>query len=78
VSEQPALTLDALGLLCPAPIIMLAKRIGEVDVGAVVAVLADDPAAALDVPAWCGMRAQEYLGEAASDRGRAYLIRRTH
>jgi TusA-related sulfurtransferase len=76
VSEQPALTVDALGLLCPAPIILLARRIGEVEPGAVVCVLADDPAAALDVPAWCEMRAQEYLGEVPSDRGRAYLIRR--
>jgi cysteine desulfurase len=77
VSEQPALTLDALGLLCPAPIIMLAKRIGEVEIGALVRVLADDPAAALDIPAWCGMRAQDYLGEAPSDHGRAYLVRRS-
>jgi cysteine desulfurase len=76
VNDHPTLTLDALGLLCPAPIIMLARRIAEVAPGAVVRVLADDPAAALDVPAWCAMRAQEYLGEVPSDYGRAYLIRR--
>jgi cysteine desulfurase len=77
VSEAPALTLDVLGRLCPAPVIELAKNIGRVEVGEVVRVLADDPAAALDIPVWCRMRAQEYLGEAPADRGRAYVVRRT-
>ncbi|MER5353017.1 aminotransferase class V-fold PLP-dependent enzyme [Kitasatospora sp. NPDC002551] len=75
------LTIDALGKRCPLPVIELARRIGEVPVGGTVAVLADDEAARLDVPAWCAMRGQEYLGEAPAagyggDRGSAYLVRR--
>ena len=58
----PDLVLDCLGMRCPLPVIMLARRIGEVPVGGVVRVLADDPAARNDVPAWCRMRGQEYLG----------------
>ncbi|MGV9263686.1 aminotransferase class V-fold PLP-dependent enzyme [Kitasatospora sp. NPDC003701] len=77
-----ALVIDALGKRCPLPVIELAKRIGEVPAGGTVAVLADDEAARLDIPAWCGMRGQEYLGEAPAadfggDRGSAYLVRRT-
>ncbi len=53
--------------------IELAKRITDVPVGAVVRVLADDPAAALDVAAWCRMRGQDYLG--APSPG-AYDVRR--
>ncbi|MEV4616391.1 sulfurtransferase TusA family protein, partial [Kitasatospora sp. NPDC049258] len=75
------ITVNALGKRCPLPVIELAKRFGEVPVGGVVVVLADDEAARLDVPAWCEMRGQEYLGEAPAagyggDRGRAYLVRR--
>jgi len=66
------LVIDALGKRCPLPVIELAKRIGEVPVGGTVAVLADDEAARLDIPAWCEMRGQEYLG-AEGDR---YLVRR--
>jgi len=33
-----------------------------VGVGELVRVLADDPAAANDIPAWCRMKEQEYLG----------------
>jgi cysteine desulfurase len=57
-----AVTVDALGSLCPLPVIELAKRIGEVPVGGVITVLADDEAARVDIPAWCEMRGQEYLG----------------
>jgi cysteine desulfurase len=67
VSDAPAaevaLTVDALGLRCPQPVIELARRIDSVPVGAVVALLADDEAARLDVPAWCEMRGHTYLGE---------------
>lgn len=61
-SEPAGLTLDALGSLCPLPVIELAKVIGEVPVGGVITVLADDEAARVDIPAWCEMRGQEYLG----------------
>jgi cysteine desulfurase len=61
-SGGPSVTVDALGSLCPLPVIELAKVIGDVPVGGVVRVLADDEAARADIPAWCEMRGQEYLG----------------
>ena len=71
------LELDCRGMLCPRPVIELAKRIGDVEVGGVVAVASDDAAAAYDVPAWCRLRAQEYVGEEpASDGVPRYLVRR--
>jgi TusA-related sulfurtransferase len=76
-TPEPALVLDCLGRRCPLPVIELARRIAEVEPGAVIGVLADDPAARLDIPAWCRMRRQEYLGEAESPGGPLYLIRRT-
>jgi tRNA 2-thiouridine synthesizing protein A len=60
---EPALVVDCRGMRCPLPVIELARRIDEVEVGQVVAVLADDPAARVDVPAWCRMRGQQYAGE---------------
>jgi cysteine desulfurase len=72
---EVALTLDTLGLRCPQPVIELARRIGSVPVGSVVALLADDEAARLDVPAWCEMRGHDYLGEPAPS---TFHVRRTH
>jgi len=36
----------------------------------------DDPAAALDIPAWCELRGQQFLGRHPSVRGPGYLVRR--
>ncbi len=71
-----ALTIDALGRKCPIPIIMLAEQIREVPLGAVVAVLADDPAAYTDVPSWCAMKSHEFAGYTELPRGWALYIRR--
>ncbi|MER6101070.1 aminotransferase class V-fold PLP-dependent enzyme [Streptomyces sp. NPDC001832] len=71
-----SLVVDALGKRCPVPVIELAKVIGEVPLGGTVTVLSDDEAARLDIPAWCAMREQEYVGEEPADRGSAYVVRR--
>ncbi|MGW9123067.1 aminotransferase class V-fold PLP-dependent enzyme [Streptomyces sp. NPDC055663] len=71
-----SLVVDALGKRCPIPVIELAKVIGDVPVGGTVTVLSDDEAARLDIPAWCAMREQEYVGEEPADRGSAYVVRR--
>ena len=74
---SPALELDCRGQVCPMPVIELARRITDVEVGEVVAVVADDPAARHDVPAWCRMREQEYVGEDTADDGvPRFLVRR--
>ncbi|WP_425451515.1 sulfurtransferase TusA family protein [Sphaerisporangium album] len=59
---EAALTIDALGRKCPIPIIMLAQQINDVPMNATVAVLADDPAAFTDVPAWCRLKSHHHVG----------------
>jgi len=75
--ERPALTLDCRGRRCPIPVITLARRIGDVAVAGVVSVLSDDPASRTDIPAWCRMRGQQFVGESpAPGGGAAFLVRR--
>jgi cysteine desulfurase len=76
-ADAAEFVVDSLGKLCPIPVIELAKAIGKVPVGGVVTVLADDEAARLDIPAWCEMRGQEYVGEHPAAGGTAYRVRRT-
>ena len=75
---ETALVIDAVGRLCPLPVIDLARRINDVPVGAVVEVVCDDPAAASDIPAWCRMREHDYVGSEARDAATGYLVRRSH
>lgn len=73
----PALELNCRGLRCPLPVIRLAVYLPDVPVGGLVSVAADDPASRSDIPAWCRMRGQEYVGEAADTDGTpTYLVRR--
>ena len=74
----PAVVVDARGKRCPVPVIELARRIGDVAVGGVVELWADDPAAGPDVAAWCRMRAHDLLDDAAlpDQTGNAYRVRR--
>ena len=71
------LELDCRGMLCPLPVIELGRHVTDVPVGGTIAVLATDVAARVDVPAWCRMRAQEYVGEdLAGDGTPRYVVRR--
>jgi tRNA 2-thiouridine synthesizing protein A len=77
-SPAPALTLNALGKKCPIPIIMLADRIRDVPVGQTIAVLADDPAARTDLPAWCALKSQEFVRADQLPVGWSLLVRRSY
>ena len=64
--------LDCRGRACPVPVIELARALPKVEVGELIEVLSDDPAARHDIPAWCRLRGQEYVC-AEDDR---YVVRR--
>ncbi|HEU4540023.1 MAG TPA: sulfurtransferase TusA family protein [Jiangellaceae bacterium] len=75
---DPDLTLDCRSMRCPLPVIELARRITEAPASGIVAVVADDPAAATDIPAWCRLRGHEYLGIGEPVHGApAYLVRKS-
>jgi TusA-related sulfurtransferase len=76
VTIEPDVVVDSRGKLCPIPVIELARCVGEVEVGTVVAVRSDDPASRSDVPAWCRMRNQDYVGELLIDGTPAFAVRR--
>ena len=59
--------LDCLGQRCPLPVIALARALPSVEVGALIRVLADDPAAGNDIAAWCRMRGQEFVATGVPD-----------
>lgn len=53
--------LDAIGLLCPLPVLKLRKRLQSLAPGDVVRMLATDPAAVIDVPHFCAESGHYYL-----------------
>jgi tRNA 2-thiouridine synthesizing protein A len=57
----PHATIEARGVLCPVPIIRLARTASSLPPGSLVELLTDDPAAEFDVPAWCRLRGHEHV-----------------
>ena len=55
---------DARGLRCPAPVIRLARTARDATRGTTITVLATDPAAVHDVPAWARMRGHVMVASA--------------
>jgi tRNA 2-thiouridine synthesizing protein A len=55
-------SLDCFGLLCPMPIIETSKRLKELKEGQVLEVISTDPGIKEDMPAWCRLTGQEFLG----------------
>jgi TusA-related sulfurtransferase len=74
--EGVHIILDTYGLLCPVPVIRLAKAIEQVPLGATIEVLSDDEGAKADIPAWCRLKSQEFVGLADRPRGWAFTVRR--
>jgi TusA-related sulfurtransferase len=74
--QPERIVVDARGLRCPLPVIRLAQTARDAVPGAVIEVWATDPAARADIPAWCRMRGQDYLGEVPADGAHAaYRVR---
>jgi TusA-related sulfurtransferase len=53
--------LDAMGLYCPMPIVLTAKKMKELQIGQVLEVLNDDEGIVKDMPAWCKNTGNEFL-----------------
>ena len=65
---------DARGERCPLPVIRLARAVSDGAGLRLVTVLATDPAAAHDVPAWCRMRGHRFVEARAESDHTAYVV----
>jgi tRNA 2-thiouridine synthesizing protein A len=70
-----ATLVDARGLRCPAPVIRLARAARDVPAGTELTVLATDPAAVHDVPAWARMRGHELVSSTEDDGVHTITVR---
>lgn len=74
-NPHPVVEVDARGLRCPVPVIRLAAALAEHPPGTLVRLLATDPAATTDVPAFCRMRDAQLVAVLDEGDHAAYLVR---
>lgn len=72
----PSLVLDATGLSCPRPVLMLAEGLTKVAVGQTVALHATDHTSKVDVPVWCRRHHQALRAVTESDGQFLFLVTR--
>ena len=69
--------LDCIGLYCPMPIAMTKEEIEKIDIGQVLKVEADDPAAEEDIKRWAKRTGHEILHFKKEGTLMTFYIKRT-
>lgn len=73
---KPDHILDATGLYCPEPVMLLHNRIRDIAVGETLQVLATDPSTERDIPKFCVFLGHELLQQDQLDGNYRYLLRK--
>jgi tRNA 2-thiouridine synthesizing protein A len=68
--------LDAIGLLCPLPVLKARKRLSALAAGDELHVMADDPAAVVDMPHFCAEAGLELVEMSDAGAHQVYVIRK--
>ncbi len=76
MSEKPDHQLDARGLLCPEPVMLLHHKMRDAAVGELLEVLATDPSTTRDIPNFCTFLGHELVLQEQDDKQYRYLIRK--
>lgn len=72
----PEHTLDACGLYCPEPVMMLHNKIREIEQGEVLQLTATDPSTTRDVPKFCVYLGHELVRKLQDGDNYVYWIRK--
>lgn len=75
-TQTAGMVLDLKGLLCPMPVIKLAKAIKEIPVGDTIEAYATDPGVMADIPAWCRTTGNELVALERIDKQFHFVVRR--
>lgn len=73
---KPDHTLDARGLYCPEPVMLLHNKVRDIDSGQLLEVVATDPSTQRDIPRFCQFLGHALLQERVEGDTYHYLIRR--
>jgi len=75
--SEAKLSLDFKGLLCPMPVVKLAKAIKEIEVGETLEAVATDPGVMADIPAWTRSTGHELVSlDKNADKTFKFVVKR--
>lgn len=68
--------LDALGLRCPEPVMMVRQKIRKININDTLLVIADDPSTARDIPSFCRFMEHQLVEQQTQELPFHYLIKK--
>ncbi len=74
--SNPEHELDAIGLRCPEPVMMVRKTVRKLDLGQTLLIVADDPATVRDIPSFCQFMDHTLLASQTEQIPYQYLIKK--
>ncbi|BDY02969.1 sulfurtransferase TusA [Ferrimonas sp. YFM] len=69
-------TLDAIGLRCPEPVMMVRKTVRNMAQGETLLITADDPSTTRDIPSFCRFMDHTLVASQTDQAPYQYLIRK--
>jgi TusA-related sulfurtransferase len=75
VNMKSNVKLDCISMVCPQPLVELAKQKRKMEPGQILEMWADDEGAQRDVPTWCEQTGCEFLGSEPDDTFTKYFVR---
>ena len=75
-ANKPKKTLDCIGLYCPEPLFQTREKIDSIEVGDILEVLADDPAAEEDLKRFAKRTGHELLAFEKKEGRLRFLIKK--
>ncbi|MFA3762832.1 sulfurtransferase TusA [Yersinia sp. 2544 StPb PI] len=76
IFANPDKTLDALGLRCPEPVMMVRKTVRHMEDGQTLLIIADDPATTRDIPGFCRFMDHQLLAQDIGQTPYRYLVKK--
>ncbi|MBV7564693.1 sulfurtransferase TusA [Pseudomonas sp. sia0905] len=76
LDATPDDTLDATGLFCPEPVMMLHNKVRDLPAGGLLKVIATDPSTQRDIPKFCVFLGHELVEQAQDAETYLYWIRK--
>lgn len=73
----PDAELDCVGLYCPVPVARTREEIDKIDIGQILKVIADDPAAEEDIQRWAKRTGHEIVKYEKESALLTFFIKRT-
>ncbi len=74
--SAPDHQLDALGLRCPEPVMMVRKTVRGMQAGETLLIIADDPATTRDIPGFCRFMEHQLLAQQTESLPYQFLIKK--